>query len=173
VKLAFDYQPSTIVVEAQSNGYALISDLRERTNFNVTEASTAAGSKARRLEAIIDRFSGGFVHLPREAAWLNEYVRELTMFPSTRYTDQVDSTVHALVTVPPGDDGSFDRAIELVRLLGGDPESELVRLQVPQGIGTLYGRDGHQIVPDAEGIIIVDRLSAAGLQHRDPRFRRL
>ena len=173
VKLAFDYQPSTIVVEAQSNGYALISDLRTRTRFNVVEGSTTAGSKPSRLEAIVDRFSGGFVHLPRDAHWLREYVRELTMFPSTRYSDQVDSTVHALTTVPPGDDGSFARAMETVRLMSVEPEDELVRLQLPPNAGSFYGRDGRQIVPDAEGIIIVDRITAASLQQANQKIRRL
>ena len=138
------------------------------------EAPTTGGSKTSRLEAIVDRFSGGFVHLPRDAHWLDEYVRELTAFPATRYSDQVDSTVHALAAVPAGDDGSFARAMEAVRLMGADPDEELVRLQLPRGFGaTLIGRDGHFIKPDADGIIIVDRLTAGGLQQSDPRIKRL
>jgi predicted phage terminase large subunit-like protein len=36
------------------------------------------------------------VRLPRSAAWRDEYVRELTTFPGTKYDDQVDSTTQAL-----------------------------------------------------------------------------
>jgi phage terminase large subunit-like protein len=32
----------------------------------------------------------GFVHLPKEAAWLAEYPHELTAFPRGRRDDQVD-----------------------------------------------------------------------------------
>ncbi len=37
----------------------------------------------------------GFVFLPNEAAWLADYVSELT-FPAGRHDDQVDSTAQAL-----------------------------------------------------------------------------
>jgi hypothetical protein len=36
------------------------------------------------------------VHLPKEAAWLAEYLHELTAFPRGRHDDQVDSTAHVL-----------------------------------------------------------------------------
>lgn len=38
----------------------------------------------------------GRVFIPREAAWLAEYLHELEMFPRARYDDQVDSTSQAL-----------------------------------------------------------------------------
>lgn len=38
----------------------------------------------------------GKVHLPNEAPWLDDYLRELTGFPNLRYDDQVDSTTQAL-----------------------------------------------------------------------------
>jgi predicted phage terminase large subunit-like protein len=41
-------------------------------------------------------FENGYVLLPSEAPWLNEYVKELTSFPGTKYDDQVDSTTQAL-----------------------------------------------------------------------------
>jgi predicted phage terminase large subunit-like protein len=31
----------------------------------------------------------GFVHLPKEAAWLPEYLHELTVFPKGKHDDQV------------------------------------------------------------------------------------
>jgi len=38
----------------------------------------------------------GFVHLPKEAAWLAEYLQELTVFPKGKHDDQVDSTAQML-----------------------------------------------------------------------------
>ena len=38
----------------------------------------------------------GFVHLPMEAAWLAEYLHELTVFPNGKHDDQVDSTAQML-----------------------------------------------------------------------------
>jgi hypothetical protein len=38
----------------------------------------------------------GFAHLAKEAAWLAEYLHELTAFPRGRHDDHVDSTTHML-----------------------------------------------------------------------------
>ena len=38
----------------------------------------------------------GFVHLPKEAAWLADYLHELTSFPGGKYDDQVDATAQLL-----------------------------------------------------------------------------
>ena len=38
----------------------------------------------------------GFVNLPKEAAWLAEYLHELTAFPKGKHDDQVDSTAQLL-----------------------------------------------------------------------------
>jgi hypothetical protein len=44
----------------------------------------------------------GFVHLPKEAAWLPEYLHELTVFPKGKHDDQVDSTAQMLDWVKAG-----------------------------------------------------------------------
>jgi predicted phage terminase large subunit-like protein len=49
-----------------------------------------------RLHACTDRFENGHVYLPKEAAWLDDYIIELIGFPGTRHDDQVDSTTQAL-----------------------------------------------------------------------------
>ena len=50
------------------------------------------GSKADRMALQAFKIEAGMVHLPREAAWLNDYLSELMGFPHTRHDDQVDST---------------------------------------------------------------------------------
>jgi predicted phage terminase large subunit-like protein len=52
--------------------------------------------KIMRLFAQSQRFESREVLLPSNATWLNEYIRELTSFPGSKYDDQVDSTTQAL-----------------------------------------------------------------------------
>jgi predicted phage terminase large subunit-like protein len=42
------------------------------------------------------KLESGQVLLPAEAAWLDDYLRELTGFPGAKFDDQVDSTTQAL-----------------------------------------------------------------------------
>ena len=50
------------------------------------------GDKVMCLNAQTATIENGFVHLPREAHRLADYLSELTLFPAARYDDQVDST---------------------------------------------------------------------------------
>ena len=52
--------------------------------------------KIMRLNSQTAKIAGGFVLFPKEAPWLDTYLAELTSFPSSKYDDQVDSTVFAL-----------------------------------------------------------------------------
>jgi len=52
--------------------------------------------KVMRMFACCNLIENGWVYLPEEAAWLSEYVNELTIFPNGKYDDQVDSTSQAL-----------------------------------------------------------------------------
>jgi len=52
--------------------------------------------KTLRLYAQTAEFESGRVLLPRSALWLDEFTRELTTFPGSKYDDQVDSTTQAL-----------------------------------------------------------------------------
>ena len=49
-----------------------------------------------RMHAQTAMIENGFVHLPKEAAWLPEYLHELTAFPRGKHDDQVDSTAQML-----------------------------------------------------------------------------
>jgi phage terminase large subunit-like protein len=64
-----------------------------------------------RFAAQAIKFESGTVLLPREALWLDEYVREITDFPRGKYDDhQVDSTSQALRYLGDLKD-SFDRGL--------------------------------------------------------------
>jgi hypothetical protein len=49
-----------------------------------------------RMHAQTAMIENGFVHLPKEAGWLAEYLHELSAFPRGRHDDQVDSTAQML-----------------------------------------------------------------------------
>jgi predicted phage terminase large subunit-like protein len=52
--------------------------------------------KIMRMHAQTAMIENGFVHLPKEAAWLAEYLHELTVFPKGKHDEQVDSTAQML-----------------------------------------------------------------------------
>ena len=54
------------------------------------------GDKIMRLNAQTATIESGFIYVPSEAHWLNDYLHELVVFPNGRYDDQVDSTAQAL-----------------------------------------------------------------------------
>ena len=55
-----------------------------------------------RMHAQTAMIENGFVHLPKDAAWLPEYLHELTVFPKGKHDDQVDSTAQMLDWVKAG-----------------------------------------------------------------------
>jgi Terminase RNaseH-like domain len=52
--------------------------------------------KVMRLHSVTSVIENGFVHIPDRAAWLGEFLHELTIFPNAKYDDQADSLSQAL-----------------------------------------------------------------------------
>ena len=97
VAQAQKHDPRVILIEDKASGTQLIQDLNSDGQWRVKPYEPPPGSdKIMRLYAQTARFEGGRVFLPSSAAWLAEYVRELTSFPGTKFDDQVDSTTQAL-----------------------------------------------------------------------------
>ena len=135
------YNPSTILIEDRASGTQLIQDLLAGGHNRVTRY-VPLGDKIMRLHAQTATIENGFVYLPTHAAWLAEYVREVTIFPNSRHDDQVDATAQALDWIntrsaPPA-------ILEYYRLecqrVDGTPD--LVRLSAPHGTTHVYGRGG-------------------------------
>ena len=70
---------TVVLIEDKSSGSQLIQELIEQG-----------------LHAETAMIENGFVHLPKEAAWLAEYLHELTVFPKGKHDDQVDSSAQML-----------------------------------------------------------------------------
>jgi predicted phage terminase large subunit-like protein len=94
--LARDWNADLVLIEDKSSGTQLIQELRANGFSNVQAAPLLDGDKVMRLHAQTAKIEGGFVLFPREAPWLDAYLRELLNFPNTQFDDQVDSTVFAL-----------------------------------------------------------------------------
>ena len=91
------FQPTNVLIEDKSSGISLIQELEAEYIFVVVACKSDPGSdKYMRLAAESIKFENGRVYLPNQAPWLEEYVREITSFPGSKYADQVDSTSQAL-----------------------------------------------------------------------------
>jgi predicted phage terminase large subunit-like protein len=91
------HHANSILIEDKASGTQLIQDLKAEGAWGVKPyAPPPASDKTLRLYAQTAEFENGRVLLPRSAPWLDEYIRELTTFPGSKYDDQVDSTTQAL-----------------------------------------------------------------------------
>jgi len=91
------YEPNKLLIEDKSSGASLIQELRSEGVFRIEPYVPLPGSdKFLRTAAQSIKFENGRIHLPKQAPWLDDYVRELTGFPGGKYDDQVDSTTQAL-----------------------------------------------------------------------------
>jgi hypothetical protein len=99
-----------------------------------------------RLNAQTGAMKGGFVHLPREAHWLADYLHELVTFPRGRYDDQVDSTAQALAWLKQSQ--STTGIIEYYRMLrerNKHPVQKMVKLLAPAAVTHVCTMTGQQV----------------------------
>jgi predicted phage terminase large subunit-like protein len=76
---ALEYRANTVLIEDKASGTQLIQDLQNEGVIGVTEYKPPPGTdKIMRLHAQTAMFENGYVLLPSEAPWLNDYVKELT-----------------------------------------------------------------------------------------------
>jgi predicted phage terminase large subunit-like protein len=124
------HSPTVVLIEDKASGTSLIQELRADGLSIVEAAPSIDGDKVMRLRGQTAKIEGGFVLLPKEAAWLNAYILELIAFPNSRHDDQVDSTVFALAWFGQNQSsyGWTDEGIEaLGRLAGFTPYDQLMR----------------------------------------------
>ena len=78
-----------MLIEDKASGTQLIQELIEQGLHAVTRYQPQS-DKVMRMHAQTAMIENGFVYLPKEAAWLAEYLHELTVFPKGKHDDQVD-----------------------------------------------------------------------------------
>jgi predicted phage terminase large subunit-like protein len=138
------FGPSVILIEDKASGTQLIQELREAGVSTVT-CYKLEGDKIMRLNAQTGAMEGGFVHLPREAHWLADYLHELVTFPRGRYDDQVDSTAQALAWSKQSQSTGI---IEYTRMLcerHKHPVQKMVKLRAPASVTHVYTMTGQQV----------------------------
>ena len=89
------FAASVVLIEDKASGTQLIQELVAEGLHAVTRYQPQS-DKIMRMHAQTAMIENGFVHLPKEAGWLAEYLHELTAFPKGRHDDQVDSTAQML-----------------------------------------------------------------------------
>jgi predicted phage terminase large subunit-like protein len=89
------FAASVVLIEDKASGTQLIQELVAEGLHAVTRYQPQS-DKVMRMHAQTAMIENGFVHLPKEAAWLAEYLHELTVFPKGKHDDQVDSTAQML-----------------------------------------------------------------------------
>ena len=159
-ELATTFEVTDILVEDRASGVQLIQEIQRKGKWSVA-ACQPVGDKAMRLRGQTPMMRAGFVYLPADAPWLDEYLRELTAFPNTRFADQVDSTSQFLAWVRETP-SSFDSIMGFYRdSMDKDErkrqakEEPTVRLLVPPGITQIRTLSGLDITVANDGIIAV------------------
>ena len=122
---------SVVLIEDKASGTQLIQELIDYGLHAVTRYQPQS-DKIMRMHAHTAMIENGFVHLPKEAAWLPEYLHELTAFPKGKHDDQVDST---------------DQMLDWLKRAGGGPTSDAgiwhlyrERYEAQQAGGSSLGR---------------------------------
>ena len=110
------YPWSNVLIEDRVSGTQLIQELKEEGMANVT-AIEPHGEKIMRMHAQTALIENGFVFLPEKAPWLAVYLHELTTFPMSKHSDQVDSTSQALAWINAGYFGPSMGIFHYYRLL--------------------------------------------------------
>jgi predicted phage terminase large subunit-like protein len=89
------FNPTTIMIEDKVSGTQLIQELINE-GIHAIKKYEPKMDKIMRMDSVTATIENGFVYLPDKAAWLAEYLHELTTFPKGKYDDQADSTSQAL-----------------------------------------------------------------------------
>lgn len=89
------HKADLVLVEDKSSGTPIVQDLK-RDGMRQIRGIIPEGDKIMRMSVQTATIENGFVHIPEDAPWLEDYLHELMMFPKGRHDDQVDSTAQAL-----------------------------------------------------------------------------
>ncbi|MES2214890.1 MAG: phage terminase large subunit [Pseudomonadota bacterium] len=89
-KLRTQYNPRLILIEDKASGQSLIQDLRICGVMNIVPIKPKL-DKVTRFAAVVPLFQAGRVILPKEARWMQHFLKEVTAFPAGKHDDIVDS----------------------------------------------------------------------------------
>src|SRR5246127_447738 len=147
------FDATEVLIEDKASGTQLIQELIADGCHRVTRYQPEC-DKVMRLHAQTAMIENGFVHIPESAAWLAEYLHEMTVFPNGKHNDQVDSTAQFLdwFKKPFPCQGIFEYYRELAEKLK-PPKPVHVRIEAPQGIGSVQTFSGRRITIGEDRIV--------------------
>jgi predicted phage terminase large subunit-like protein len=96
---AFTMEAGVVIIEDTSAGISLLQDFDADKQLKAWPKQPR-GDKIARAEKQTSKIEAGRVFLPAAADWLKEYRREIIAFPGSQFSDQVDSTVNFLESLP-------------------------------------------------------------------------
>lgn len=79
-----------IYVEDKSSGTQLIQELRSGGGVSII-ASSLPGDKVLKARLVTPLIEGGLVCLPKDAPWVEDFIKECEQFPNGKHDDQVDA----------------------------------------------------------------------------------
>lgn len=88
---AQQWQADAVLIEDKASGQSLLQDLRKERAMPPLIAIMPRQDKVTRFAAVSAMIEAGKVVLPKDAAWLAEFEREVLMFPKGKHDDQVDA----------------------------------------------------------------------------------
>jgi predicted phage terminase large subunit-like protein len=115
------FKAATVLIEDKSSGAQLIQELIHEGLHGVTRYDPKM-EKIMRMHSVTSTIENGFVYLPDQADWLDEYRHELATFPKGKYDDQCDSTSQALDWAKTGSEA--DQFVQLCKAMAERTESE-------------------------------------------------
>jgi predicted phage terminase large subunit-like protein len=95
IALAEIWKPHAVLIEDAASGQSLIQALKAETKLPILPVKPM-GDKVSRAHAVSPLVESGRVFLPTDAAWLADFLDEMTSFPAAPHDDQVDAITQAL-----------------------------------------------------------------------------
>jgi predicted phage terminase large subunit-like protein len=156
------YNANVVLIEDKASGTQLIQELIADGCHGVTRYQPDC-DKIMRMHAQTAMIENGFVHIPKSAPWLAEYLHEMTVFPNGTHDDQVDSTAQFFDWFKKPFPGQnifefYRREAEKLKHQR-EPEKRKpprpvnVRVQAPPGIGAVQTFSGRHINVGLDGIV--------------------
>jgi predicted phage terminase large subunit-like protein len=131
-----EWNPDAILVEDRASGQSLIQEMQAGTILPIIPVKVDS-DKISRAQAVTPLIEAGRVYLPETAAWLRDFVDELSVFPKGTHDDIVDSVTQALNYLrekpTPGfcilggadkDEADIDKEALWEKVMRGEPLSE-------------------------------------------------
>jgi hypothetical protein len=85
-----------ILIESEASGISVIQTLYNETQLPIKAIKLRNKTKTERAWEITHLVESSNVYLPEDASWLPDFLEEVTIFPQSKYSDQVDSITQGL-----------------------------------------------------------------------------